>query len=74
MKEAPKERQGCTEMTFCLLRFELSVTTRRMNFVPPGIHTSRSCEETILWKESIIDECHKKIEEKYLQYCDMNVP
>ncbi|SLM39071.1 hypothetical protein LPUS_09493 [Lasallia pustulata] len=25
-------------------------------------------------KEKIIDECRKRVEEKYLQYCDMNVP
>ena len=36
MQNFPAERQGCTDMTFCLIRFEVSNTFRRINYVPPG--------------------------------------
>ena len=74
--EPPRERPGCTEMTFCLIRFEVSVTIRRLNYVAPGNGSctghgnSRSVED----KERLIDACHKRLEERYLQYCDMSVP
>ena len=75
-KEYPKARQGTSEMTFCLVRFELNAVGRRLNFVLPGptpcgiVRPRRSLAE----KEKIIDEAHKQIEEKYLQYCDMTIP
>jgi len=76
MKEAPEERRGATEMTFCLMRFELSKFSRRLNFTSPGGHnhgggsSARKLED----KERMIDECHRELEEKYLRYCDMSTP
>ena len=70
MKDPPKERDGATEMTFCLIRFELSVFNRRLNCTNPGSGTEQSLEE----KERMIDACHRKIEDKYLKYCDMALP
>lgn len=82
MVEPPVERQGSTEMTFCLIRFELSVFNRRLNITAPGVGDLRnrpegSCmmrDQTLQEKEEMIDRCHRHIEEKYLQHCDMNVP
>ena len=74
MKESPTERVGCTEMTFCLLRFELSAVTRRLNFTAPGVDGPDGRKRTLEEKEKLIDQCHQMIEEKYLQYCDMNIP
>ena len=71
MKEPPKERDGATEMTFCLIRFELSVFNRRLNCTNPG---AAAAEQTLEEKEKMIDACHRKIEEKYLKYCDMTLP
>lgn len=74
--ETPTERPGCTELTFCLIRFEVSVTVRRLNYVALGacpgnaLPPSRTLED----KEKLIDACHKRLEERYLQYCDMSVP
>src|ERR1700744_3960806 len=74
MKEYPKERTGATEMTFCLIRYEIRVFSRRFHFVAPG-QTPLSVQELSLdQKEKLIDECHRKLEEKYLQHCDMNMP
>ena len=75
MTHAPNERPGATEMTFCLIRFELNVALRRLNLTSPGITNMNSaCLQSFEDKEKMIDACHRKIEEKYLQYCDMSVP
>ncbi|KAK3725919.1 hypothetical protein LTR37_000067 [Vermiconidia calcicola] len=77
MKEFPLERQGCTDMSFCLIRFEVANTFRRINYVPPG--PPRACQEnlanvTLEDKEKWITECHQRLEERYLKHCDMSVP
>jgi hypothetical protein len=74
MKESPKERKGATEMTFCLIRFELGRFSRRLNFTAPGNEPGRSPEWTLGDKERMIDECHRELEEKYLRHCDMSTP
>lgn len=76
-KDPPQERKGTTEMTFCLIRFELSQAARRMNFAAPGktpAGYSKRSHKTLLEREKIIEETHQKMEERYLKYCDMTVP
>jgi hypothetical protein len=75
-KETPKERQGTTEMTFCLIRFELSAASRRMNFAGPGPTPCgfKRPQKTLKERERMIEETHKRIDALYLQYCDMTVP
>jgi hypothetical protein len=75
-KETPKERQGTTEMTFCLIRFELSAASRRMNFAGPGLtHCGfKRPQKTREEREKMIEDTHKRIDAQYLQYCDMTVP
>ena len=77
MKEFPPERQGCTDISFCLIRFEVANTFRRINYIPPG--APRACNEfyanvTLQDKEKWITECHQRLEERYLKHCDMSVP
>lgn len=74
--QSPDDRLGCTEMTFCLLRFEVSTTVRRLDYVPPGAGTCRGLAATFSLqdKERSIEDCHKRLEERYLKYCDMTVP
>ncbi|KAF4552830.1 Fungal specific transcription factor domain-containing protein 15 [Elsinoe fawcettii] len=76
MKDFPKEHKGCTDISFCLIRFEVANTFRRLNYVPPG---PRGCNEFYTTvsreqKEKWIQECHDMLEEKYLKHCDMTVP
>lgn len=76
MKDFPEEKQGCTEMSFCLIRFEVGNTFRRINYIPPG---PQRCNEfftnvTLQDKERWITECHQRLEERYLKHCDMSVP
>ncbi len=76
-KDPPKARQGTTEMTFCLIRFELSGAARQLNFAAPGSgpagYTKRP-QKTLAERERIIEETHQRIEDRYLKYCDMTVP
>lgn len=74
MKEWPTPRQGFTEMTFCLARFELSMTSRRLNLQSSTSDLGTTLDRDLERKEKIIDEAHQRIEERYLQYCDMNIP
>jgi len=76
MKELPESRTGFTEMTFCLIRFEVANIFRRILYVPPG---PVRCNQyfaslTIEEKEKWIMECHQNLEERYLQHCDLTVP
>lgn len=76
MTEFPKSKTGCTEMTFGLIRFEITSTLRKLQYVPPGprkcnrLFTEMSMEK----KESWIKECHEKLENQYIKDGDMNVP
>lgn len=77
MEDFPPERQGCTIMSFCLLRFDVANTFRRINYIPPG--TPNTWGEhyqsvTLQDKQRWITECHKRLEERYLKNCDMTVP
>lgn len=77
MKKFPPERSGGTDMSFCLLRFEVANTFRRLNYIPPG--PPKQCTEyfqsvTLQDKERWITECHQRLEEQFLKHCDMSVP
>lgn len=72
----PEERVGCTEQTFCLIRYEISFVMRRLSSfsLGPIKCRARQSNTSVAEKEEIIEKCHKYLEEKYLQYCDMNIP
>lgn len=76
MTEFPQGRQGFTDMTFCLLRFEIANLMRRIIYVPPGPNkcTQFFTNLTVEQKEKWITDCHQAIEEKYLKDCDMTIP
>lgn len=77
MTEFPQEREGFTDMTFCLLRFEIANVFRRILYVPPG---PNRCTEffaglSIADKERWITECHDRLEKKFLtKNIDMSKP
>jgi hypothetical protein len=76
MKELPKSKTGCTEMTFGLIRFEITNTVRKLSHVPPGpIKCNKFFAEMGLEKkEQWIKECHEKLENQYLKDSDLTVP
>lgn len=69
--EPPTPRTGVSEMTFCLIRYEICSLTRRLSYVPPGSGCpQRASLVTLEEKERMIKECADRLEEKYLQYCE----
>jgi len=72
MREWPQPREGCTEMTLCLIRNELTSTMHRLSSFGAG--TGHSSEEIIEKKERAINACFQRMEQKYLVHCDMGVP
>jgi hypothetical protein len=76
MSDWPEERQGFTDMTFCLIRFEVTNIFRRILYVPPGHGRGNYyfSNLTIAEKEKWISDCHQRLEDKYLKDCDMSSP
>jgi hypothetical protein len=71
--EPPVPREGVSEMTFCLIRYEICNLTRKLTYTPPGPapckisgKQSLSLEE----KEEMIRDCARHLEKTYLQYCE----
>ncbi|KAL8966332.1 MAG: hypothetical protein Q9197_006046 [Variospora fuerteventurae] len=69
-------RDGYTEMTFCLICHEVSVTIRQLNYVPPGLAGSLAADTQLSReeKEQLVMKCHERLEAKYLRYCDPKIP
>ncbi|KAL8724927.1 MAG: hypothetical protein Q9166_007675 [cf. Caloplaca sp. 2 TL-2023] len=69
-------RKGYTEMTFCLICYEVSVTIRQLNYVPPGLSGGSAVDvlPNREEKERLVNESHERLEKKYLRYCDTSVP
>lgn len=70
--EFPPPRPGVSEMTFCLIRYEICHLSRRLSYVPPGSGPCKlaATQMTLEDKESLIRECSDRLEEKYLKYCE----
>jgi hypothetical protein len=75
MVNPPEERDGCTDMTFCLIRCEITGALRRANYVCPG-SKFRMGEEapSINLCERMIQIINDRVEERYIKKCDMNIP
>ncbi|GAD92712.1 C6 transcription factor, putative [Paecilomyces variotii No. 5] len=73
MTDPPEERLGGTEMTFTLVRCEVNATVRRLSYIPPGVR-GVAREPTIEEREALVEALSKRLEERYIRHCDMNVP
>lgn len=76
MTEFPEEKKDATEMTFCLVRCQVTRTVRRIGYVPPGMRgTGRGHERPSSESRAILmGELQQLLEEHYLRYCDPSVP
>ena len=76
MKEFPTEHVGTTEMTFCLIRFEVTVTFRRLVYVPPGtgVCTTIQSGVSLEAKEELAKALQQRLEERYIRHCKMDKP
>ncbi|KAF2689759.1 hypothetical protein K458DRAFT_414016 [Lentithecium fluviatile CBS 122367] len=66
--------QGRTEMLFSLVRFHVSFAARMIVFAPDL--TADSTQASLSWAErnNMLDELVAKIQDKYLQFCDPQIP
>ncbi|KAJ5893760.1 hypothetical protein N7495_005451 [Penicillium taxi] len=77
MTEAPKEREGCTDVTFSLIRAEITGALRKVNYGCPlsrfGVG-SEARPPPIEFAERMIQIISRRIEERYIKHCDKNIP
>jgi hypothetical protein len=70
-EEPPKPREGVSEMTFCLIRFEICTLARAISYSPPGDCLGRALKPHSLEdRERLIKESGIRMEKTYLQYCE----
>lgn len=68
----PAPQPRVSEMTFCLIRFEICALTRKLTYSPPG---QTPCEKmgniiTLEDKERMVRDFSQHFEERYLQHCE----
>ncbi|RDW75995.1 hypothetical protein BP5796_06816 [Coleophoma crateriformis] len=70
--EPPKPRPGVSEMTFCLIRYEICRLSRRLMYMAPGTggNPTTPLELSVDEKEQIVKDCAAHMETTYLQYCE----
>lgn len=68
MTEFPEEKLGPTDMTFCLIRYEICALARKIHFATNGMAPcrARSTEEE---RNKMLHDCYERIETKYLKTC-----
>lgn len=75
MKTPPSEHVGCTDMTFCLIRFEIITALRQVNGSSPNVRFHLDNPQLSPGHcGKMIQAINNRIEERYIQYCDMNNP
>ncbi|KAK4210651.1 fungal-specific transcription factor domain-containing protein [Rhypophila decipiens] len=75
-KELPKPREGPTDMTFSLIRYEVSAVARRLHTVASASAPvcPRDASTSLEEREALLSNVHKRVVEKYLNHreCDNN--
>ena len=75
MTEPPVEREGATEMTFDLVRYEIGGTVRILSALSKCPKESKASEQDQLEaKDAALERLRLKLEDKYLKYCDNRDP
>lgn len=82
MKELPKEREGATEMMFCLMRYQLGSFFKSLRQIDPvksddpnaGWKQLTNPSVSLAEKDRALEDIQKRFEANYLGYCDPLVP
>ncbi|KAJ5763761.1 hypothetical protein N7533_002442 [Penicillium manginii] len=75
MTETPTEREGFTDVTFCLIRCEITCALRRANYGCSATRFSMgNSGPSIENCERMIHIISSRVEERYIKHCDMNIP
>ncbi|KAJ0418632.1 fungal-specific transcription factor domain-containing protein [Aspergillus carlsbadensis] len=72
MTELPREKNGATEMTFCLSRFCVGKHLSRVGG-PADLESSSNFKD-IAEAELSVSEAETEVEEKFIRYCDVLNP
>jgi len=72
MSEPPRERVDITDMTFSCIRHDITTVYRKL--IAPVQMDGTDQDRTLEDRELIVAETHRRLEEKYLRHCDMNIP
>lgn len=68
MTEFPEVRTGVSEMTFCLIRYEICKLSRTLTYTPTGTCSRKGL--SLEQKEVLVQETADRLEEKYLKHCE----
>ncbi|KAL3486469.1 fungal-specific transcription factor domain-containing protein [Aspergillus germanicus] len=74
MTEAPEERTGFTDMTFCLSRCEMTVLYRRFHRSTQGNNTDERNSQVVERRLHELRRIHTQLQQRYLQHCDVSLP
>ncbi|KKK17177.1 hypothetical protein ARAM_002476 [Aspergillus rambellii] len=76
MQEPPAERDGFTEMTFFLIRCDISVALRRVSYTCPNPTGAASAHHQRYPGKcgNVIQAVNKRVEERYIRHCNMSIP
>lgn len=75
MQEPPVEHEGCTEMTFSLIRFEVTAALRRISYTcPSGRFRFEKSKPPLEACGNVIQAVNRRVEERYIKHCDMSIP
>lgn len=69
--EAPVERKGSSDMTFCLLRCEMTIAVRRLHYHDP---LGKGPALSALQKREMVHATEKHWHERYIDQCDITKP
>lgn len=71
MKQHPQSREGPTEMTLSLVSIESNQAMQELHNI---IGRGANCAEKVTRLKQVLQDFKARMQEKYLQYCDINVP
>lgn len=77
MKGSPPENTGTTEMIFCMLRYQMGEFFRRSSSASSlggNWHYLSSPLVSAAEKDKTINEIEQLLEDKFLNYCDLDIP
>ncbi|KAF3386177.1 Bikaverin cluster transcription factor bik5 [Penicillium rolfsii] len=76
MTVPPPEREGSTEMTFCLIRCEVMRIAWKTGYVPPGMRRPGQPAEgaSLPERAALAKDLQQRLEERYLKHCDTSSP
>lgn len=72
MTQPPREQQGTTEMTFCLIRCEGMKAGWKVGYAFPT--PNATADSALEHREAVVQDLKSRLEERYLRHCDDSIP